>query len=136
MAFTTLAALVSTVHGLSVAGIKTKFDYRPTRISASQLPMQFSRIPTRKRETSTLGYAQGLKMATIEIIVLVEFLQLNTQAVNDALAVTLIDAFGDVLEANAAALGMDGYEITSDEDTIGDGTTPVQALIITVEVSG
>lgn len=136
MAFTTLAALVSTINGLSIAGVKTKFDYRPRRISAAQLPMQFCRIPTRKRETSTLGYAQGLKMATVEIVFLVEFLQLNTQAVNDALAVTLIDAIGDVLEANAAALGMDGYEITSDEDTIDDGTTLVQALIVTVEVSG
>ena len=134
--FTTLAALVTTVNGLSVTGLTTQFDYRPRRISAAQLPMMFSRIPTRKREISTLGYAQGLKAATIEIVILVEFLELSTQATNDALAVALIDTLGDVLETNAAALGMDSYEISSDEDTIDGGTTPVQALIASVDVSG
>lgn len=136
MAFTTLAALVSTVNGLSVSGVRTKFDYRPRQVSAAQLPMMHSRIPTRKGETSTLGYAQGLKVATIEIVILVEFLQLNTQAINDALVVTLIDALGDVLETNAAALGMDSYSIASTEDTIDNGATLVQAIVATVEVSG
>lgn len=135
MAFTTLAALVSTISGLSVTGVVTQFAYRPRRVSAAQLPVMYCRPPTRKRENSTLGYAQGLKAATIEIVILVEFLELSTQVANDALTVTLIDTLGDVLEANAAALDMDGYTITTDEDTIGDGSTPVQAIIATVEVS-
>lgn len=136
MAFTTLAALVTAINGLSVSGIKTTVAYRPRRISAGQLPMLYTRIPTRKREISTLGYAQGLKAATIEIVVLVENLNLSTQATIDALTVALIDALGDVLETNAATLGMDSYEMVTDEDTIDDGATPVQAIIASVEVSG
>lgn len=136
MAFTTLAALVTTVNGMTVTGVRTKIAYRPRRISATQLPMLYSRLPTRKRESSTLSYAQGLKEASIEIVILVEFLNLSTQAANDALAVALMDTLGDVLETNAAALGMDSYEITTEEDSIDDGATPVQAIIATVEVSG
>lgn len=135
MAFTTLAALSSAIYGLTVSGVARKSQYRPQTIDAADLPLSYCRLPTRKRETSTLGYAQGLKAATIEWVFLVAFLNLDTMAANDAVAVALIDAIGDVLETNAATLGMDGYEITSDEDMIGENT-PVQAIVVNVEVSG
>lgn len=138
MAFTTLSSLVSTITGMTVTGVASsaKFAYRPRRINAAQLPILFTRVPSRKRETSTLGYAQGLKQATIEVVIFAAMLNLDVSANNDALVVTLIDALGDALETNAETLGMDEYEIVTDEDTIGDGATPVQAIIATVEVSG
>lgn len=136
MAFTTLAGLSSAINGLTVSGVKTKSQYRPTRISAAQLPLSFARLPTRQRNISTLSYGQDLKQATIEWVFLVGMLNLSTQATIDAATVALIDAVGDVLEANAETLGMDAYEITTDEDTIDDGATPVQVIIVSVEVSG
>lgn len=136
MAFTTLAGLSSAVYALSITGVKTKKQYRPDKVSAAQLPLTYCRLPTRQRSISTLDYTQGLKFGTIELVVWVEFLNLNTLATNDALAVTLIDTIGDVLETNAASLGMDSYEITTDEDTIDGGATPVQAIIVKIEVSG
>jgi hypothetical protein len=136
MAFTTLSALVTAVTGMTITGVNAKFAYRPRRINAAQLPILYTRLPSRKREISTLTYGQGLKQATIEIVIVVEMLNLNTQPANDALAVTLTDALGDALESNAATLGMDSYEIASGEDTLDDGTTPVQVIVATVEVSG
>lgn len=138
MAFTTLSQLVTDITALTVTGISANatFAYRPRQINAAQFPLRYIRIPKRERQNSTLGYAQGLKAATIEIVVFVAPLNLNLQSTNDALTVTLIDALGDTLEAAASTLGMDSYEITTDEDTIGDGETPVQAIIATVEVSG
>lgn len=136
MAFTTLGALVTTVHGLAVSGVKKKFAYRPKLINAADLPLLYSRLPTRRNEISTLSYGQDLRRATIEIVILAAMMNLDMQSANDALTVTLIDALGDALESNAASLGMDGYEITVEEDTIGDGATPVQAIVATVEVSG
>lgn len=136
MAFTTLAQLSSDLYGLTVSGVKTKSQYRPRQINATALALSFARLPTRSRELSTLAYGQDLKHATIEWVFLVAMLNLNTQPANDAKSVALIDAIGDVLEDNAALLGMDSYEITTDEDTIDDGATPVQAIIVTVEVSG
>lgn len=136
MAFTTLAALSSAIYGLTVTGVTRKLQYRPQAIDAADLPLSFCRLPTRRRDISTLTYGQGLKHATIEWVFLVAMLNLDTVAANDADAVTLIDAIGDVLESNAGSLGMDSYEIATDEDTIGDGATPVQAIVVTVEVSG
>lgn len=136
MAFTTLAALSSAIYALTVTGVKTKSQYRKSRVDAADLTYSFCRLPTRKRELSTLSYGQDLKHATIEWVFFTAFLNLDNPPANDAKAVTLIDNIGDVLEANAEALGMDAYEITTDEDTIDDGATAVQAIIVTVEVSG
>lgn len=136
MAFTTLSALVSTITGMTVTGVSHQYAYRPRRVAAAQMPLLFTRLPGRKRETSTLGYAQGLKQGTVEIVIFAALLNLDVAANNDALVITLIDALGDALETNAESLGMDSYEITTDEDTIGDGATPVQAIVATVEVSG
>lgn len=136
MAFTTLVALRQSIIDMDVPGVKTKRTHRPRQVAATSLPLMYPRLPERSRETSTLGYGQGLKSATIEVVILVEMIQLNTQEANDALTVELIDALGDALEENAEELGLDSYEIVTDEDTIGDGATPIQAIIATVEVSG
>jgi hypothetical protein len=136
MAFTTLSSLVSTITGMTISGVTNKYAYRPRRVNATMLPILYTRLPTRKNDTSTLGYAQGLRVATIEIVILTALSNLDVAPNNDALALTLTDALADALESNAAALGMDSFEIAPDEDTIGDGTTPVQAIIATVEVSG
>jgi hypothetical protein len=138
MGFTTLTALVSACAGLTVTGVAStsRFAFRPKSINSAQLPMLYTRLPQRKRENATLGYVQGLKAGTIEIVILVAMMNLGKQEANDALTVTMIDNLGDALESNAAALGMDGYVIEADEDTIGDGATPVQVIVATVEVSG
>lgn len=136
MAFTSLAALVATAAALPVPGIKRASAYRPESVSPGDLPWLFTRLPSSTRSLSTLTYGQGLHMATLEIVILVEFLNLNTQAANDALTVQLLDNLSSTLESNAASLGMDSYACVTDEDTIGEGTAPLQAIIATVEVSG
>lgn len=136
MAFTTLTALRSDIVAMSISDVKTKQEFRPRIVSAENLPLLYTRLPIRRRTTSTLGYVQGLKVGTIEIVIITNMLQLKTPVVNDALATTLTDALGDALEANAAQLGMDNYVIEPDEDTIGDGATAVQVIVATVEVSG
>lgn len=138
MAFTTLSALITTITGMTVTGVasSSRFGYRPRIINDVELPILYTRLPSTNRQNSTLGYQQGLKMGVIEIVILVEMMNLNTQEANDAQATTLIDALAAALETNASSLGMDSYSITTEEDTIGDGTTPIQAIVATVEVSG
>lgn len=135
MAFT-LGALVATASALPVPGVKKKTAFRPRQVNAADLPLLYTRLPSSSRETSTLTYAQGLRSATLEIVVVVQFLNLSEQASNDALTVSLLDNLAMTLESNAAALGMNSYTLATDEDTIGDGASPVQAIIATVEVSG
>ena len=136
MAFTSLGALVATASALPVPGIKKAVAYRPTHVNAGDLPLLFTRLPSSKRELSTLTYGQGLRSATLEIVIFVEFMNLNTVPTNDALTVTLLDNLAMTLESNAAALGMDSYSMVTDEDTIGEGSAPLQVIIATVEVSG
>lgn len=136
MAYTGTAALVTTITGMSVTGVKTTFAYRPDKVSSTQLPLLFVRLPEAKGVTSTLGYQQGLKGCTMEIVIFVEFLNLSKAATIDALVRTLIDNLVSALETNAAALGLDSYEIATDEDTIDDGDRPVQVIVARIEVSG
>lgn len=136
MPFTTLADLSSKVYALTVTGVIRKSQYRPESIDAGDLPLSFGRLPTRRRELSTLGYGQDLKYGVFEWVFVTAMLNLDTPATNDAEAVALIDAIGDVLESNAESLGMDSYEINPDEDTIDVGGTPVQAIVARIEVSG
>lgn len=139
MAFTTYVGLVTALATMSVTGVSStaRFAYPPPRISAAQMPILYVRTPSAERETSTLGYAQGLKMATVEVVILIGPMKLDTQANNLAATVTLIDALADALEANAAALGMDRYSIAPEADTVGgDEATPYWAIVATVEVSG
>jgi hypothetical protein len=135
MAFTSLSALVTTLSGLTVAGVKTQKAYRPRQINAADLPLMFVRLPDRKRALSTLTYGQDLRTATIEVVIVVQMLNLDTQAPNDVLTVQLMDSLAAALEANAQALGMDSYSMVTDEDMVG-AASPVQAIIATVEVSG
>lgn len=136
MAFSSLQALVATASALPVAGIKKAVAYRPRRVSAADLPLLYTRLPRSERGLSTLTYGQGLRHATLEIVVLVEMMALDTQAGNDALTVVILDNLAMALESNAEALGMDNYTLVTEEDTMSDGATPVQAIIATVEVSG
>lgn len=136
MGFTSLGALVATASALPVPGIKKAVAFRPTHVNPGDLPLLFTRLPSSTRALSTLTYGQGLRMATLEIVVFVEFLNLNTVPANDALTVQLLDNLALTLESNAQALGLDTYSLVTDEDTIGEGSAPLQAIIATVEVSG
>jgi hypothetical protein len=136
MPFTSLGALVATASALPVPGIKRHLAFRPTTVNAGDLPLLFTRLPSSTRVLSTLTYGQGLKAATLEIVIFVEFMNLSTGAGNDALTVQLLDNLAMTLESNAETLGMDSYSLATDEDTIGDGAAPIQAIIGTVEVSG
>lgn len=136
MAFTSLGALVTTAAALPVVGIKKSVAFRPVKVNPGDLPLLYTRLPSSTRQTQTLAYGQGLRMGTLEIVVLVQMLNLDTQATNDALTVTMLDNLATAIEGSAEALGLDTYALATDEDTIGDGATPVQAIIATVEVSG
>jgi hypothetical protein len=136
MGFTSLGALVALAAALPVPGINQATAFRPRNVDSSNLPMLYTRLPGSTRSIATLSYAPGLRNATLQVVVLVQYINLNTQAANDALTVMLLDNLAASLEANAAALGMDSYTLTTEEDTIGGDATPVQAIIATVEVSG
>lgn len=137
MAFTGAVNLVAQLAALEIEGIEysSMFAFMPDVINSNQIPMFYVRVATLQRETSTLGYTQGLRQGSFEAVVLVSEMLLGTQEGNIALAAELEDAITEALEANAAELGLDSYSITPEADTIGEDT-PVWALVIRGEVSG
>lgn len=135
MAFTTLTALVAQVAALSVAGVKRQSAYRPRQVNAADLPQMYTRLPDSTRAIATLTYGQDLRHGTLEVVIAVQMINLDTQATNDALTVQMMDSLAAALESNAAALGMDNYTLTTDEDLIGNAS-PIQAIVATLEVSG
>ena len=137
MAFTGAVNLVAQLVAMEIEGIErtSMFAYMPEVVNSAQMPIFYVRVATISRESSTLTYEQGLKVGNFEAVILVGEILLNTQEANIALASELEDAVSAALEANAAALGLDSYTITPEDDTIGE-ETPVWALVIRGEVSG
>lgn len=135
MAFTSATGLIATLVGMSISGIDSGAMHPHMPDVVSYTPIFYVRVATRRSETSTLNYSQGLKQGAFEAVILVGEMNLDTQANNIANANALEDAAVTALEANAAALGLDSYEITPEEDTLG-GDTPYWALVIRGEVSG
>lgn len=136
MAFTTLAALITVLDGLSLANEKTHLPSRPTAINAADMPLRYCRLPDLSSESDTLAYGQGLKRSKIEVVILVKFVALDLQDANDALTVTLMDELSMALVDAAATLGMDNYHIAPTFEVTNNGTQGIQAITATIEVSG
>lgn len=135
MSFTGYDQLMDDIESLEITGVRTKKKFPPTRVSENQCPYQYARIPVANRENSTLGYQQGLKRGTIEIVILVCPIILRENDENLQEAVLLLDAFTTELEENAALLDMDSYTINFEDIVIG-GSAPYWSLVARVEVSG
>lgn len=134
MAFTTLRAFVDALADLDIDGVRRKRKVMPTEINRADLPMSYVRIPDASRSTSTLSYGMDLRHGVAELVVVVAPMLTGTQERNFYATVDMVDAIADALVTNAAALGMDGYEIRSEEDTMGD--VAYWALVARVEASG
>lgn len=134
MAFTTLRAFVDALADLDIDGVRRKRKVMPTEINRADLPMSYVRIPDASRSTSTLSYGMDLRHGVAELVVVVAPMLTGTQERNFYATVDMVDAIADALVTNAAALGMDGYEIRSEEDTMSD--VAYWALVARVEASG
>ncbi|KKN74777.1 hypothetical protein LCGC14_0386700 [marine sediment metagenome] len=133
MAFTTYAAFVPTLMDISVSGVTTKLDEPPTQLSGG-LPLMYPRLPTGHGEIVAFDVSSGLLEATCELVIVIEPVLQNLQAVNFAAALSLMDALDTGLRAGADGVGIDSWEMRIVEETIGD--TAYWLLITAVEASG
>lgn len=137
MAFTTYDQLMDDIVDAAgdVSSLKKVTKFAPTIVSDGQHPWLYPRIPVASNVTSTLTYEQGLNRASIEIVVLVAPMLLNTQEKNLQAVVTMLDTLVSFLQTNAALFGMDSYSINPQDGMLG-GERPYYALVASVEVSG
>lgn len=137
MAFVSYDQLMIDISEMSVDGIESQnqHKFQPTQVSDGMYPMMYGRIPGGNQVISTLTYGQDLRRGTVEIVILVASMLLNTQEKNLQLVVTLVDSLASSLRLNAELLGMDSYTIRPDQGLVG-GDTPHWAIIASLEVSG
>lgn len=134
MAYTTYAAFVTAVAGLSVTGVTTAYTTPPTQLSTAQLPVSYPRLPELEREVIAFGYQVGLQSSTVEIVFLIEPIMQNINSANFATMTALVDAIDTALAAGASANGIDRWSIRQESAVFGD--TEYWALVATVEASG
>jgi hypothetical protein len=135
MAFSTYAAYISALAAISVTGVTRTYTEPPKQLTTSSLPAQFPRLPTGSQAAQTFSSAVGLSAATAELVIVIEPIMQNTQAVNFALALSLMDAMEAALAAAAASIGIDQWSMEVTREAMADGTV-YWLLITTVEASG
>lgn len=131
MGFTTVAAFVDGLTGLTWTGITRVYREPPDLINSTDVPCLFPRIPTGNSSSVTLSSATGLRHATVELVCVVNAASLSTSAVKFDEELALIDNMHAVIASNAATLGIDDWDIQSVQ--LDDGSW---ALVATVEASG
>jgi hypothetical protein len=134
MAYTTYAAFVTAVAGVSVTGVTTAYTSPPSQLNTAALPVSYPRLPELEREVIAFGYQAGLQSSTVEMVFLIEPIMQNLSSANFASMTALVDAIDTAYAANAATIGIDRWNIR--QETSAYGETEYWALVATVEASG
>ena len=135
MAYTTMAAFRTAVAALEVTGIvaASRLGQAPDTLSM-KLPISFPRIREQRGENLTLGGNAGLRVGSLDLVVVVESANLATPAVNLDSACALLDALDTAFRASINALGLDEWTIRAEVEPIGGQT--YWTLVATLTASG
>lgn len=134
MSYTTYAAFVSAVAGLTITGVKRKYTSPPGVIGDADLPVSYPRIRSMNNDTVTIGGTSGLDRGAMDLVVVVQKEDVNTNAANFAATVAMVDAINTAMVAAIETIGIDRWEIREEDVTIGQ--SDCWALVVTVEASG
>ena len=134
MSYTTYAAFVSGLAGLTISGVTRKYTEPPGTVGDADMPISYPRITSQSNETLTIGQVGGLDRGTADLVVVVERYEVNSNAANFAATMAMVDAINTAMKAAIDTLGIDRWEIRPEDVTIG--TSQCWALVVTVEASG
>ncbi len=116
---TTLAATVAALAALSVSGVITAQTAPPQMINVGALPLSYVRISSMGDEVAALGGDNELRRHTLELVVIVAPVDVNTYAVAFASCVAIIDAIATALEARTIEDGWTRWTMTQEYVTVG-----------------
>lgn len=134
MSYTTYAAFISGLAGLSISGVTRAYSAPPDVVGDADMPISYPRIRSMNNETVSIGETGGLDQGTADLVIVIEREEVNTDAANFATTVTMIDSINTAMKAAIPTLGIDRWEIREEDVTINN--TPCWALVVTVEASG
>ena len=134
MSYSTYAAFVSALAGLTISGVTRKYTEPPGVVGDADMPISYPRITSQSNATLTIGQVGGLDQGTADLVVVLEREEVNSNAANFAATVAMVDAINTAMKAAIDDLGIDRWEIRPKDVTIGQSSC--WALVVTVEASG
>jgi len=115
----TYTEYVTTLAGLSVAGVVKTYTAPPTQMNTAQLPAQWVRLPSGETQVVTLAGGVGIPSFSCDLVIAVEAVSQNTQPVNYAKALALLDALQATLTTEALDGVADSWSLRLDSEQIG-----------------
>ena len=130
MASVNLKTFSSSLSALSVTGVQKNASAPPTVLNTADLPLMYPRLPTQESELVAAGGAHGLRSVSLELVIVVEPVRQDLNALNYNKVLGLIDALYDVLSAQSLALGVNRFETTVEQDAIGSGVYWIISTVV------
>jgi len=97
----TYTQFVEALAAISVTGVQRRFGAPPNQLSSADLPAQWPRLPDGDSEIATFGDEMGLDTLRCDLVVCVEAIGQNTQPVNYARCLQLVDGLQAALTTAA-----------------------------------
>lgn len=132
---TSYTDFVNDLAALNVAGVTMTYNQPPQQVNAADCPAQYVRIPSGVEGTMTFQAPGGWPQMTADIVILVNPAMLDTNAVNFASGLTLMDALSETLR-HASHLGKTLPTWSIRIDMVDVGQSVFWAVIATVTVNG
>lgn len=134
MAYTNVAATVSGLAAMTVAGVNRVFDHPMIQVNTAELPILFIGFPEINQVVQTLLGGLAETAVVIEIIILVAPAMHSLNKANFDESVGLMDAMQAELKANTLGLGLNEWRIQMSTHQMGD--TTYWAVVTTIMISG
>ncbi len=97
----TYTEFVERMVGVQVVGVQRRFGAPPNQLSSADLPAQWPRLPDGDSEIATFGDEMGLDTLRCDLVVCVEAVGQNTQPINYARCLQLVDGLQAALTTAA-----------------------------------
>ena len=116
----TLATTVAALAALTVTCVTTAQTAPPQVVNAGALPLSYVRLATSMDEVSAFGGDNELTRHTLELVVIVAPVAMNTYATAFATCVAIIDAIIAALEARTIDDGWTRWSLSQEYVTISE----------------
>ena len=116
---TTFTSLVASISGLTIAGVNTSFAYTLESLGNADLPASFVRLPDGDVGFAPADCVDSQIVRTIELVVLVKPVGLETAEQNFSDTVTMLDSVNTAVSTWAYLPAQNGIAITYSLSTSG-----------------
>ena len=102
---TTFAAWIDDLETLAPTGVVKKFTAGPPNsLSTADLPAQWLELPHGENQPACAGAEGGMRTLFVDYVVVLQAVAQDTQAVNFAAAVTMLDSVNTAIAAHTSLL--------------------------------